>query len=149
MQPGIAMDADCQLKMKHCWKTEMDTKSIFYRCFPLYEENVTTVEICANPKGAKVDDPSCSKKIVTEVKETEAPSKKSWRFYAILCRFIKSTMDHCRLWYWWWSFLWVYLACFITLCSTTDGMADCSNDVVVVSRINIVCIFKSWCYWAK
>ena len=55
----------------------MDTKSIFYRCFPLYEENVTTVEICANPKGAKVDDPSCSKKIVTEVKETEAPSKKN------------------------------------------------------------------------
>ncbi len=77
MQPGIAMDADCQLKMKHCWKTEMDTKSIFYRCFPLYEENITKVEICANPKGAKVDDPSCSKKIVTEVKETEAPSKKN------------------------------------------------------------------------
>lgn len=75
--PGIALDTQCQLNLEHCWKTEMDTKSIFYRCFPLYEENVTTVEVCANPKGVPVDDPSCSKKIVTEVKETEAPSKKN------------------------------------------------------------------------
>ena len=43
----------------------------------MYAENITTVEVCENPKGVAVDDPACSKKRITQVKDTEAPSQKN------------------------------------------------------------------------
>ncbi len=135
----------------------MDTKSIFYRCFPLYEENVTTVEVCANPKGVPVDDPSCSKKIVTEVKETEAPSKKNpvfeqmnsavgvfMRYFADLSK-AQWVIVGCGIGGGvFFGFVWLVL---LRYAAPTYGVAYRGNDVVIVFRLNVVCIFQSRCYW--
>jgi solute carrier family 44 (choline transporter-like protein), member 2/4/5 len=75
--PGIAMDSVCQLGLEHCWKTEMDMKSIFFRCMPLYNTTEVEVEVCENPAGAKPDSDECTKKTVTTVTQTIQPAKKN------------------------------------------------------------------------
>lgn len=47
-----------------CWYTYLDTRSIFYRCLPVYNKNETMTVTCTEPEGLEADDPACQVKSV-------------------------------------------------------------------------------------
>lgn len=75
--PGLAASPLCKAYMKHCWKSDMDTRSLFYRCLPAYNETSTTVELCENPPNIPADNEACTKKKVTKTTNTVQPGKKN------------------------------------------------------------------------
>ena len=76
--PGLYTSASCQHLLEHCWKIDSDTRSIFYRCLPLYNITKSTSSGCIFPSSElSVDDDRCSKARLITTTISEQPAKKN------------------------------------------------------------------------
>ncbi len=76
--PGLYTSASCQHLLEHCWKIDSDTRSIFYRCLPLYNITKSTSSGCIYPSSElSVDDDRCSKARLITTTISEQPAKKN------------------------------------------------------------------------
>ena len=79
--PGLLNDENCQSLLSHCWKTDSDQKSIFYRCMPLNNITTASESDCMYPSSSIKDtDERCSKKRVISTTITEQPAKENLLF---------------------------------------------------------------------
>jgi choline transporter-like protein 2/4/5 len=79
--PGLLGDELCQNLLEHCWKTDSDTRSIFYRCMPLHNITKLSASGCMYPSSTlAVEDDRCSKKRVIDTTISEQPAKKNYLY---------------------------------------------------------------------
>lgn len=69
------MDSMKRAVYNGCWANYLDTRSIFYRCLPIYGKNETRTVTCTEPTSVDANDPRCQVKSVTRTTTTTEPAQ--------------------------------------------------------------------------
>lgn len=72
--PLSLFDSTSRTIYNGCWANYLDTRSIFYRCLPIYDKNETMTVTCTEPDNVDADDPRCQVKSV--VSPAALPTRK-------------------------------------------------------------------------